>query len=83
MKTTRIVIEGNIIDSEKYINIYGYVEDRTGIPSENGKKYDFYIVKIKVKELFKELEEVCDNYICEFNTIKEGLKFVIKKIEIL
>lgn len=81
--TTKIVANGALIETEKYINVYGYVEDRCGIPSEYGKKYNFYFVNIKVKELLEYLEKTYDDYICEFDTIKEGLKFSIEKIEIL
>lgn len=81
--TIKIIANDSLIEPERYINVYGYVEDRTGIPDEYRKKYNFYLINIKVKEIFEYLEETYDNYICEFDTTKDGLKFIIEKIEIL
>ncbi len=81
-KTTKIVIDEEIINPKYCVNIYGYVEDLREIPSENGKKYNFCIKEIAMENLFEELELLYDNYICDFDTVKDGLKFVIQKIEI-
>lgn len=81
-KTTKIVIDGKIINQNCSINMYGYVEDLRGLPGENGKKYNFCIKEIAMEDMFEELELLYDNYICDFDTIKDGLKFVIEKIEI-
>ena len=84
IETTKIVIGSEVIQANfsKDISIYGYVEDWGGIPSENGKRYGFSITKIPMEDLFKKIESLYDNYIYEFDTVKEGLKFVIEKIEI-
>ncbi len=81
-KTTKIKIDNEIINPNSSINIYGYVEDCRGLPSENGKRYDFHITEIAMADIFEELELLYYYYMCEFDTIKEGLKFVIEKIEI-
>ncbi len=81
-KTTKIVIDEKIINPNCSINMYGYVEDLRGLPGENGKKYNFCIKEIAIEDMFEELELLYDNYICDFDTIKDGLKFVIEKIEI-
>ena len=81
-KTTKIVIDEKIINPNCSINMYGYVEDLRGIQGENGKKYNFCIKEIAMENMFEELELLYDNYICDFDTIKNGLKFVIEKIEI-
>lgn len=83
IETIKMVANGSLIEAESYINVYGYVEDRAGILDEYGKKYNFYLVNIKIKDLLEYIEETYDNYICEFDTTKEGLKFVVEKIEIL
>ena len=83
IETTKIVVNGNLIETERYINVYGYVKKRSNGKNKYGKKYDFYIIKIKIKELLEYLEKICDNYILDFNTTKDRLKFVIEKIEIL
>ncbi len=82
VKTTKIVVDNEIINSNCSANIYGYVEDWRGLPSENGKKYEFCINEISIEDIFSELELLYDEYICDFDTIKDGLKFVIEKIEI-
>lgn len=81
-KTTKIMVDNEVINTNCSINIYGYVEDWRGLSSEDGKKYDFYITDIDIKDMFEELELLYDEYICDFDTVKEGLKFVIEKIEI-
>lgn len=81
-KTTKIIVNNEIINPNCSVNIYGYVEDWRGLPSENGKKYDFYITDIAMEDIFEKLELLYDDYIYEFDTIKDGLKFVIEKIEI-
>lgn len=81
IKTTKIVIDEKTINSN-FINIYGYVEVCSGIPSEDGKKYNFTINNITLEDVFAELESLYDEYICDFDTTKEGLKFIIEKIEI-
>lgn len=82
IKTTKILIGNKMFDNKSSFSLYGYVEDWTGIPEENGKKYDFKILYTSIEKLFAELEDLYDFYICEFNTIKSGLKFIIEKIEI-
>lgn len=82
VKTTKIVVDNEIINSNCSANIYGYVEDWRGLTSENGKKYEFCINEISIEDIFSELELLYDEYICDFDTIKDGLKFVIEKIEI-
>lgn len=82
VKTTKIVVDNEIINSNCSANIYGYVEDWRGLPSENGKKYEFCINEISIEDIFSELELLYYEYICDFDTIKDGLKFVIEKIEI-
>lgn len=82
IQTTKLVINNETINSNYLVSIYGYVEDWGGIPTENGKKYDFCIKEIAIKDIFRELELLYDEYICDFDTIKDGLKFVIEKIEI-
>lgn len=81
-KTTKIVIDEKIIDPNCSINMYGYAEDLRGLPGDNGNKYDFCIKEIAMEDIFEELELLYDNYICDFDTVKDGLKFVIEKIEI-
>lgn len=82
VKTTKIAIDEETINSNCYISIYGYVEDWRGLPSEKGKRYNFFIPKITIQKLFRELESTYDDYICDFDTTKDGLKFRIEKIEI-
>ncbi|MCI8519362.1 MAG: hypothetical protein HFJ51_04695 [Clostridia bacterium] len=82
IKTNKIIIDNKVIKPIFSINIYGYVEDRCGIPSENGKRYNFSITEIAMEDFFERLEKLYDNYIYEFDTVKNGLKFVIEKIEI-
>lgn len=82
IKTTKIIVEDKMLDAKSSFSLYGYVEDWRGLPEENGKKYDFKIKDLSIEELLSELENLYDNYICDFDTIKSGLKFIIEKIEI-
>lgn len=81
-KTTKIMVDNEVINPNCSINIYGYVEDWRGLSSEDGKKYNFHITDIAIEDIYEELELLYDEYICDFDTVKEGLKFVIEKIEI-
>lgn len=80
-KTEKIVINGNTI-TEQNVNLYGYVKDCGGIPSENGIKYNFKAVEIPLEELIQTIDSIYDDYICDFDTIKDGLKMVLTKIEL-
>lgn len=82
VQTTKLVIDNETINSNSLISIYGYVEDCRGLPNENEKRYDFNIIRIAVKDIYEELESLYDEYIHEFDTIKDGLTFVIEKIVI-
>lgn len=79
--TTKVVVDNEILDSNSLVNITGYVKDKRGIPWEDGKKYSFKIEKIQLRDLFKELYNLYDDYICDFDTIKEGLIIRIESIE--
>lgn len=76
------MVDNEVINPNCSINIYGYVEDWRGLSSEDGKKYNFHITDIAIEDIYEELELLYDEYICDFDTVKEGLKFVIEKIEI-
>ena len=78
-KTEKIVINGNTI-TEQNVNLYGYVKDCEGIPSERGKKYK--AIEIPLEELIQTIDSIYDDYICDFDTVKDGLKMVITKIEL-
>ena len=80
-KTEKIVINGNTI-TEQNVNLYGYVKDYGGIPSERGKKYNFKAIEIPLEELIQTIDSIYDDYICDFDTIKDGLKMVLTKIEL-
>lgn len=80
-KTEKIVINGNTI-TEQNVNLYGYVKDCGGIPSERGKKYNFKAIEIPLEELIQTIDSIYDDYICDFDTIKDGLKMVLTKIEL-
>ena len=82
IRTTKIVVNNKIINCKSYFRLYGYVKTKTGIPQEDGKRYRFRTEYISVKNLLSTLENIYDDYICDFDTIKSGLKFVIEKIEI-
>lgn len=81
IKTMKISINNEILKNKSIVNISGFVEDNRGIPGEDGKKYAFKITNIFLEDLFKELENLYDEYICEFDTIKSGLKIRIEDIK--
>lgn len=83
IRITKLVTDNEVINSKCLINIYGYVEDRRGLPSGKWKKYNFWIEEISIENIASELESLYYDYIYEFDTVKEGLKFVIKKIEVI
>jgi len=81
-KTTKIVINDSIIITEGNFKLYGYFEDWRGIPTEDGKKYNFHTEEIAIEELIQTIESIYDDYVCDFDTVKDGLKMIITKIEI-
>lgn len=82
IKTTKIVINNKTIKSNALINIYGKVIDRAGLPTEYGKEYKFCIQDVFIEDLFKEIEQLYDEYICDFDTVRDGLEFIFEKMEI-
>lgn len=82
LKTTKLIINNKLINPNSCVSFSGYVEDNTGIPSQKGNKYKFEIIKISIEDIFNYLENLYDEYICEFDTIKSGLKIRLQKIKI-
>lgn len=83
IKTTKVVIDNEILNPNSLVNVSGYVQDKRGISWGYGKKYNFKMQKIPLEDLFSELENLYDDYICEFDTIKSGLKIRIEEIEFI
>ena len=83
VKTTDVVVRNKKLEKNCKFKIYGYVEDRSGIPSENGKKYKYYTNLIFFDELIETIENIFEEYIVDFDTVATGLKFIITKIEII
>lgn len=81
IKTMKVVVNNKIINPNVLVSINGYVEDKRGLPSEIGKRYKFKIEHISLEDLFLELENLYDEYICEFDTIKSGLKIRIEEMK--
>ena len=83
VKTTKVVVNDKEIGKNCKFKFYGYVEDWSGIPLENGKKYEFYSNEIFFDELIETMESMFEDYIVDFDTDETGLKFIITKIEII
>ena len=83
VKTTQVVINNKEIDKNCKFKFYGYVEDLSGIPLDNGKKYEFCTNEIFFDELIETMESIFEDYIVDFDTDKTGIKFIITKIEII
>ena len=83
LKTTNVIVNNKLINPNCKFKFYGYVEDRTGIPSEYGKRYECYTNELFFDELIESIESMFEEYIVDFNTDESGLKFVITKIEII
>ena len=83
VKTTKVVVNNKEIGKNCKFRLYGYVEDRGGIPGENGKQYKFSTNSIFFDELIETMENIFEEYIVDFDTDETGLKFIITKIEII
>lgn len=81
--TTKVVVDNQILNPNSLVNISGYVKDKRGIPWEDGKKYLFKIEKISLQDIFKELDNLYDDYICDFDIVKEGLIIRVENIEFI
>ncbi len=82
-KTTKVIFNNNEINKNSKFKIYGYVENCRGIPWENGKKYRFHTNEIFMENLIAVIESLFEEYIVDFDTDKNGLKFIITKMEII
>ena len=83
VKTTKVVVNNKEIGKNCKFRFYGYVEDWSGIPLENGEKYEFYTNEIFFDELIERMESIFEEYIVDFDTDETGLKFIITRIEVI
>ena len=81
-KTDKVVINNDINITKGNFKLYGYIEDWNSIFTDNGKKYNFHTEEIAIEELIQTIESIYDDYICDFDTIKDELKIIVTKIEI-
>lgn len=81
LTTTKVVVDNQILNPNTLVYISGYVKDKRGIPWEDGKKYSFKIENILLQDIFTELENLYEDYICDFDTIKSGLIIRIESIQ--
>ena len=83
IKTTKVIVNNKEIEKNCKFKFYGYVEDKGGIPWENGKKYKFHTHEIFFDDLITTIKTIFEDYIVDFDTDETGLKFIITKIEII
>lgn len=81
IKTTKIIINDKALPINCSFSLHGYVEDKD-IFSKNVERYNFYTPIINIEELIERIEDIYNEYICDFDTVKDSLKMIITKIEI-
>lgn len=81
LKTTKLVFNGVEISDKSKFKINGYVKSKL-IPKQDKAKYNFHTELIFFDELIETMIDIFDDYILDFNTDENGLRFVITNIEI-
>lgn len=80
VKTTKVIFNGVEISDKCKFKIHGYVKNKY---TSDKTKYNFHTEAIFFDELIETLLDIFDDYILDFNTDENGLRFIIKNIEIL